>query len=123
MLMKTPVKVHPDIAKYIGSIFEAPSKDGKLLQAYDKVNSTLKQAQLGFSGFHGYALTESAVANMGLKKTVEALNVPKIFDAVKNGNYEIYEREAEAKRAIDNCNKANISAFLYKFISTDTSIF
>ena len=101
MLMKSSVKVHPDLEKYVASIFETPKTSSKFWKAYDSINGMIKQSQLGFSGFHGYALSESAIANMGVKKTLESLNVKKIYDAVKNGNYEIYEHEAEAKRAID----------------------
>lgn len=101
MLMKSSVKVHPDLEKYVASIFETPKTSSKFWRVYDSINSIVKQTQLGLSGFHGYALSESAIANMGLKKTLESLNVKKIYDAVKNGNYEIYEHEAEAKRAID----------------------
>ena len=101
MLMKSSVKIHPDLEKYVASIFETPKTASKFWKGYDSINGILKQSQLGFSGFHGYALSESALANMGLKKTLESLNVKKMYDAVKNGNYEIYEHEAEAKRAID----------------------
>ena len=101
MLMKSSVKVHPDLEKYVASIFETPKTASKFWKGYDSINGILKQSQLGFSGFHGYALSESALANMGLKKTLESLNVKKMYDAVKNGNYEIYEHEAEAKRAIE----------------------
>lgn len=101
MLMKSSVKVHPDLEKYVASIFETPKTSSKFWKGYDSINGILKQTQLGFSGFHGYALSESALANMGVKKTLDSLNVKKVYDAVKNGNYEIYEHEAEAKRAID----------------------
>ena len=101
MLMKSSVKVHPDLEKYVASIFETPKTASKFWKGYDSINGILKQSQLGFSGFHGYALSESALANMGLKKTLKSLNVKKMYDAVKNGNYEIYEHEAEAKRAIE----------------------
>jgi hypothetical protein len=101
MLMKSSVKIHPDLEKYVASIFETPKTSSKFWKGYDSINGILKQTQLGFSGFHGYALSESALANMGVKKTLDSLNVKKVYDAVKNGNYEIYEHEAEAKRAID----------------------
>ena len=101
MLMKSSVKIHPDLEKYVASIFETPKNSSKFWKGYDSINGILKQTQLGFSGFHGYALSESALANMGVKKTLDSLNVKKVYDAVKNGNYEIYEHEAEAKRAID----------------------
>ena len=99
--MKSSVKIHPDLEKYVASIFETPKTSSKFWKGYDSINGILKQTQLGFSGFHGYALSESALANMGVKKTLDSLNVKKVYDAVKNGNYEIYEHEAEAKRAID----------------------
>jgi hypothetical protein len=99
LLMKTAVKVHPEIADYVSSIFEV-QKNSDFWNTYDSLNGMIKQLLLGFSGFHGYALSESSVGNAGVKKTLKELNPKKFVDAIKNGNYDIYNNEEAAKRAI-----------------------
>lgn len=99
ILMKTPVKVHPEIADYVGSIFET-QKNSEFWNKYDSINGMVKQLLLGFSGFHGYALSESAIGNMGFSKTMKELDPKKFVEAIKNGKYDIYENEEHAKRAI-----------------------
>ena len=99
ILMKTPVKVHPEIADYVSSIFEV-QKNSKFWDMYDSLNGMVKQVLLGFSGFHGYALSESSVGNAGALKTIKELNPKKFVDAIKNGNYDVYKNEESAKRAI-----------------------
>jgi len=100
MLMKTPVKVHPEIADYVNAIFEV-QKPSKFWNTFDSLNGMIKQALLGFSGFHGYALSESSIGNAGVGKTLKELNPKKFVDAIKNGNYDVYKNEEAAKRAIN----------------------
>lgn len=100
MLMKTPVKVHPEIADYVKAIFEV-QKPSKFWNTFDSLNGMIKQALLGFSGFHGYALSESSIGNAGVGKTLKELNPKKFVDAIKNGNYDVYKNEEAAKRAIN----------------------
>lgn len=99
LLMKTSVKVHPEIADYVSSIFEV-QKNSDFWNMYDALNGMIKQTLLGFSGFHGYALSESSVGNAGVMKTLKELNPKKFVDAIKNGNYDVYKNEEAAKRAI-----------------------
>ena len=99
LLMKTPVKVHPEIADYVSAIFEV-QKPSKFWNTFDSLNGIVKQALLGFSGFHGYALSESSVGNVGVVKTLKELNPLKIYNQIKNGNYDVYKKEESAKRAI-----------------------
>jgi hypothetical protein len=102
ILRKESVKVHPAIAPQVSAIFEVQKSDNKFWKAYDTVNGMLKQTTLGFSGFHGYALTESAVGNMGLKNTISELNPKKIYDSIKNGNYEVFKNEKIVKQAMED---------------------
>lgn len=95
------VKVHPDIADTLKTVFET-TKDNKIMQGYDKLNSIYKQLQLGFSGFHMVALTESMLGNMGMVKTLKFLNPERIFNEIKKGNWNIYADETLAKQAIDD---------------------
>ena len=99
LMMKNPVKVHPEIADYVSAIFEV-QKNSKFWTAFDSLNGMIKQGLLGFSGFHGYALSESSIGNAGVGKTLKELNPKKFVDAIKNGNYDVYENEEAAKRAI-----------------------
>lgn len=99
LMMKNPVKVHPEIADYVSAIFEV-QKVSKFWNTFDSLNGMVKQALLGFSGFHGYALSESSIGNVGVGKTLKELNPAKFVDAIKNGNYDVYKNEEAAKRAI-----------------------
>ena len=100
-LEKQTVKVHPDIANSLKTVFET-YKDNAVSQIFDKTNAIYKQAQLGFSGFHVFALTESMLGNMGMAKTLKFLNPARIFNEIKKGNWNIYADETLAKQAIDD---------------------
>lgn len=102
LLIKTPVKVHPDIAKTLNTVFETPASKNNALNTLDNINSVFKQSQLGFSGFHMVALSESALGNIGIKGTVNLLNPKRIFDEVVKGNWGIYKDDTIAKQAIDD---------------------
>lgn len=102
ILSKGAVKVHPAIADKIQAIFEVQKPDNLGWKVYDNLNGLLKQSTLGFSGFHGYALSESAASNMGIKNTLKSMNFKKIYDSVAKGDYEIFKKEEIAKRAIDD---------------------
>lgn len=98
-MFKTAVKVHPDIADTLSLVFENISEPN-ILKTYDKVNNLQKQLELGFSGFHIVALSEGMLGNLGIKETLKILNPKTAYDAIKNGNYEIYKNDTIAKQAI-----------------------
>lgn len=99
---KVAVKVHPAIARTIKTVFETPAESNAIITGYDKLNSLYKQAQLGFSGFHMVALSESMVGNMGMKETLKLLNPKRIYDEVVKGNWSIYKDDSFAKQAIED---------------------
>ena len=100
MLMKFPVKVHPDIADELKVILDRPYKGG-FIRAITTVNSFAKKAQLTFSGFHAIALSETAFATPGMAKHIVKLwNPLKVIDALKNKNYLILEKMDIAKDAV-----------------------
>lgn len=101
-MFKTAVKVHPDIADSLLTVFETPENTHPAMKFLDNTNSIMKQFELGFSGFHGMALSESALASLGIKDLGGILNPAKIFNAVKNNDWEIYKKDAITKRAIDD---------------------
>lgn len=121
ILSKQSVKVHPAVAEIIAPVFEVQKADNFGWKIYDNVNGTLKQIQLGFSGFHGFALTESSIGNSGLKNTLKHLNPKKFVDAIKDGNYYIFKQERIAKDGIEHglklgtpsdLNRNNVEKFL-----------
>lgn len=102
ILGKSPVKVHPAIAKSLNTVFQTPYLENAFMNAYDKTGAVLKQSQLGFSGFHVVALSESALGNIGVKGTLKLLNPKRIYDEVAKGNWGIYKDDTIAKQAIDD---------------------
>lgn len=94
---KGTVKVHPAIAPQVAAIFEVQKADNAVEKAYDTANGGLKQATLGLSLFHGWALGESGVANMGFRKTLEVFNPVKLLKAVKNNEHQVFGDEATEK--------------------------
>lgn len=99
---KGTVKVHPVVADKIKAIFEVQKPDNAAWKLYDNINGILKQSTLGFSGFHGYALSESAASNVGIKNTIKSMNFKKIYNSVAKGDYEIFKREEIVKRAMED---------------------
>ena len=101
LLMKTPVKVHPDIAKEVKIIFDKPFSH-KAIMALETVNAFLKKSMLSFSFFHHFALTESAFSSGIGKKTIKLWNPYKIYRALRFKDYEIFKRIPATKDAIDH---------------------
>ncbi|MEI7474685.1 MAG: hypothetical protein WCK67_07885 [bacterium] len=99
-MFKSPVKVHPDIAEALQTVFETPESSNKITRIYDNLNAVQKQFNLGFSGFHGMNLSESALASLGVKDVSKILNPAKIFNSVKNNDWEIYKKDELARNAI-----------------------
>lgn len=105
---KIPVRVHPDIAATLKTVFEPKKeyfdilgfKPGKIL---DDTNAVAKMVNFSLSGFHAWALTESYVGNAGITKGLkEAFSFKKIFNSVKNNDYDIYKNDKFVKQAISD---------------------
>lgn len=100
ILMKFPVKVHPDIADELKVILDKPF-DSKGLRALTTINAYLKKAQLTFSLFHHIALTETAFATPKmLKSTIQMWNPKKIYDALVKGDYVTIKKLDVAKDGV-----------------------
>ena len=99
---KSPVKVHPEIAKALKTVFETPATRNEFLYNFDRLNSLYKQSQLGFSGFHMVALSESMLGNIGVKETVKLLNPKRMYDEIAKGNWGIYKDDSITKQAIED---------------------
>lgn len=121
ILSKRSVKVHPAVAELIAPVFEVQKADNLGWKIYDNINGTLKQVQLGFSGFHGFALTESSIGNSYLRNTLKHLNPKKFVDAILNDDYDIFKQEKIAKDGIEHglklgtpsdLNRSNVEKFL-----------
>lgn len=100
-LIRTSVKVHPEIADTLKLVFQDLGEASAYGKVYDNINAVLKQFQLGFSGFHGFALTESALANLGIVKTAKILNPVKVFHSLLNNQWDIYKQDDIVKKGID----------------------
>ena len=100
ILEKLPVAVHPDIANTLLTVFERQKPDNKFWKTYDKTGALMKYGELSLSGFHGFALSESSIGNVGLFKTLQHLNPLEIIDGIRNGNYYVYQNEKSAKDAL-----------------------
>lgn len=95
---ETKIRVHPDLVRPLKAIFESRF-DHSAISAYEALNGIMKKTKLSLSLFHHLALTESAVAFIGLKKTVEVLNPVKLYKAIANGDYAAYTKEPIARDA------------------------
>ena len=96
-MLKLPVKVHPDLVKPLKVIFDSKIEH-PAIQGYELVNGVLKKTMLSVSLFHHMALGETGVATMGALKTSNIyFNPVKIYKALAQGKFDIYEKEAIAK--------------------------
>ena len=102
---KIPVKVHPDIASTLKTVFENKKEYLDILgfkpgQKLDNINAIAKMFNFSLSGFHGWALSESYLGNVGISGLKQTLNFKKIYDSVKNNDYDIYKKDEAARQAI-----------------------
>lgn len=102
---KIPVRVHPDIAATLKTVFESKKEYLDILgfkpgQVMDEQTALMKMMEFSVSGFHNVALTESYLGNVGIGGLKEALNFKKIFNSVKNNEYDVYKNNKVAEQAI-----------------------
>lgn len=104
---KVPVRVHPDIAATLKTVFEPKKeyldilgfKPGKVL---DEQTAIMKMLEFSVSGFHNIALTESYLGNVGIKGLKESLNLKNVWNALKNNEYDVYKKDKIASQAIQD---------------------
>lgn len=107
-IFKMPVKVHPDIASTLKTVFENKREYLDLMgfkpgEVLDKTNAIAKQFNFSLSGFHAWALSESFYGNAGfLRGSKQVLDFKKVFDSVKNNDYDIYKNDEIARQAIED---------------------
>ena len=104
---KVPVRVHPDIAATLKTVFEPKKEYLDILgfkpgQILDEQTAIMKMMEFSISGFHNIALTESYLGNVGVSGLKEALNFKKIFNSVKNNEYDVYKKDKIASQAIQD---------------------
>ena len=104
---KMPVRVHPDIAATLKTVFEPKKEYLEVLgfkpgKAMDDINAVAKMFNFSLSGFHAWALSESYLGNTGVKGLKDTFNFKKIYDSIKNNDYDIYKKDEVAKRAIED---------------------
>jgi hypothetical protein len=104
LLQKVPVKVHPEIAKEMGVIFDRRFNPqgtlGTALRGYETMSAVAKKLQLSASFFHHFALTESAFSSGIGRKALSLWNPNKIYKALKNKDYEIFNNMELSKDAV-----------------------
>ena len=105
---KMPVKVHPDIAATLKTVFENKKEYIDILgfrpgEVLDNTNAVAKMVNFSLSGFHAWALSESYIGNVGAVKGLkESFNFKKIFNSVKNNDYDVYKQDELVKQAISD---------------------
>jgi hypothetical protein len=67
LLWRAGARVHPDAWRAVRQVLDAPFS-GKFVTAIESFNAYAKKAALSFSLFHHVALTESAMATIGVRK-------------------------------------------------------
>ena len=101
-MIKLPVKVHPDLVKPLRVVFDS-NVPSQVAAAYDTMNGILKKAKLSISLFHHVALGETGVAIMGPGKVGEIyFNPVKIYNALVNREFDVFEKEPIARDAISH---------------------
>jgi hypothetical protein len=101
ILSKVPVKVNPEIVKDLKVVFDSPFSH-PAIKALESINAVAKKSMLSISLFHHLALTEAAFSSGIGRKAISLWNPYKIYDALKNKNYEIFKQMDMAKDGIEH---------------------
>lgn len=100
MMVKLPVKVHPDLVNPLRVVFEQRFNH-PIISAYEIINGTLKKTWLSISLFHHSALGETGIATIGIWNTAKvSFDFPKIYKALAHGDYAVFQKEQAARRWI-----------------------
>lgn len=100
MMVRIPLKVHPDLEKPLKVIFEDRLHDPRI-HAYEMINGVLKKTKLSISLFHHVALAETGMALVGPIKVGNILfNPVKIYRALVRGELDVYKKIPIARKAI-----------------------
>lgn len=81
VLGKRPAVVDPEIHKIVTDLLDKPF-DAGWIHKVEGVNALAKRLNLSLSLFHHVALTETAIANVGLRKTAKV-----VMDSLKGKQY------------------------------------
>ena len=104
VLIMSDAKYHPMIATEMDLVFgEGYSlfvKGVDVIGVYEGINAIAKKGQLSLSLFHHLALTEAAFSSGVGIKAMKLWNPFKVWRAVKNKNFEIFDRMELATDAI-----------------------
>jgi len=106
VLIMSDAKYHPMIATEMDLVFgEGYSlfvKGVDVIGVYEGINAIAKKGQLSLSLFHHLALTEAAFSSGIGIKAMKLWNPFKVYRAVKNKNFEIFDRMELATDAIEH---------------------
>lgn len=104
VILKVPVKVHPEIASAVEAVLGDPFS-GRAIQGLMMINGFLKKAWLTISFFHHVALSEVGLVTPGLagktaKIAASFLNVPRLYKRISEGDYEYLQNLDIAKDGV-----------------------
>lgn len=99
LLIKQPVKVHPEIYADLKNIFDS-KMDFRGVATYEAINSVVKKSMLSLSLFHHLALTEAALASGIGREAFKMWNPKRIIRELGKGNYSYMENLPLLKDAI-----------------------
>ena len=97
---KVSIKIDPEMASEVKIIFDKPFSNAAVT-AWETVGAYQKKSMLSLSFFHHHALTEVGFGAGVGKKTLGLWNPKKIYNALKKGDYAIYDNIELTKDAID----------------------
>ncbi len=95
------VKVHPEIAAEVQAVFSTPIRL-PVINTLETINAFTKKSMLSFSFFHHFALTESAFSSGIGKRAIKMWNPYKVYKALKNKDYEIFNQMPLARDSIQH---------------------
>lgn len=100
MLYEETVKVHPDVEDALLVIFEQ-NMSNAFWRGYDAAGGVVKKSVLTLSLFHHIALTETAIAMMGWRKTFKIINpISLIYRGFIKGESLVYAKHDIAKDGV-----------------------
>jgi hypothetical protein len=103
-LHKSYYKVHPEIKRSLESILESGTIDNltleKIAKGYEGISGFLKKVNLSVSLFHHQALTETAIATMGLRKTLKVLGKDLLWDGLTGKGKPAFKNPEIARDAV-----------------------
>lgn len=105
-LIKQNYKVHPSIRPSLQVVLQSGVFDSdafnNTMRAYENISGFMKKMNLSWSLFHHMALTETAVATMGLPKTLKVLGKDLVYDGSTGKGMPAFKNPEIARDAVNH---------------------